>query len=188
MGEKSGPAVFTDFTFCQNKVSRESLLASDIVVVSVQECSNSILKSFLFSDKTNWIYKLLSFFQSKFDLLIEKNLNALNMCVFVKKEISKKTRVSHSGEIYFGFYGLSPHKAVQYVVLHVFQLRLLICNLHLPCDRSNQKKRQKCMEVIKQQILMNERCTFDFAFLMGDFNFRSQINFDEFAETIRSRP
>lgn len=67
-------------------------------------------------------------------MLIEKNLNALNLCLFVKKEISKKTQVSNSGEIYFGFYGLSPNKAIQYVIVHVSQLRILVCNVHLPCD------------------------------------------------------
>lgn len=153
MGEKSGPDVFSDFTFCQSPRSRENLNQSDAIVIGVQECSNSILKSFIYSDKASWIFKLKHFFKENFDLLALEDLNALNMVVFIRKDLTKKSFFVDSGSIYFGFYGLSPHKAVQFVSFSVNRIRVLVCNLHLPCDRKNFQERQRCIQIIYEKIL-----------------------------------
>ena len=89
---------------------KEELNKFDIFVINTQECLRSISASFFVNSKEPWVYALKSFFGNNYENIINSNLGALHISIFVKKEKVMHFHDLRSGEIKTGFLNLMANK------------------------------------------------------------------------------
>ena len=164
--------------FLNSKRKVALLKTADIIIFSTQECSNSILKSFCCNSKYQWSQKIKRLLRNEFELLTEKSLNALYTVIYVKKNIREEFIEQKPSSTYLGMNGILPNKAIIFLSFLYKNKRFLAINLHFPHGSFNSKKRFFCVnQLVKKLKYHPDFKNFHYAFLMGDFNFRTQLDY-----------
>lgn len=76
-----------------------------------------------------------------------------------------------------GGFGLLSNKSFIIIHLQVEGFRIIFTNLHFPAGNHNREKRMASLNLLLSQLtLVSHFRNFDFGFLLGDFNFRTNID------------
>ncbi|CAL5970568.1 Inositol_polyphosphate 5-phosphatase [Hexamita inflata] len=162
----------------------------DFYVIGVQECENSILKSFFANSKKLWRQKVDVFIsrQGPYSLVGESEQNAMLLQIFCKKSLVSQISCVHTQKITLGQYNLANKGAVS-VSFCFSGVPFLFSNFHLfkafeyyqtrvvEFQRYLLKfSREMC---IHQQPNTHPLSRFKLAFLLGDFNMRVSCSREE---------
>lgn len=84
-----------------------------------------------------------------------------------------------------GGFGFLANKSFIIVVLEIERSRILFTNLHLPAGNQNREKRLLSLQYLLNQLeVVPGLSNYHFGFLLGDFNFRTNIDPEELEEIL----
>ena len=124
---------------------KEELNKFDIFVINTQECLRSISASFFVNSKEPWVYALKSFFGNNYENIINSNLGALHISIFVKKEKVMHFHDLRSGEIKTGFLNLMANKGAVSASMKCYDKNILFISCHLASGQNNQVERNNSL-------------------------------------------
>ena len=115
----------------------------DIFVINTQECLRSITASFFVNSKEPWIFALKNFFGNKYINIINSNLGALHISIFVKKEKVLDFKDLRNGEIKTGFLNIMSNKGAVSASMKYLDKNILFICCHLASGQDNIKERNQ---------------------------------------------
>ena len=143
----------------------------DIYVIGSQECLRSIFKSLFYSDKSIWENQLKIFFGNEYEMLLSVTLAAINMIIFIKKNLKEEIKDINYNTIKTGVYNYLGNKGAVGIWFTLLNLNIMFINSHLAANKKFSEKRNDNLEYIMQN--MNPRyLNLDFIVFMGDLNYR----------------
>jgi hypothetical protein len=113
----------------------------DLYIISTQECLRSIGASIFNDSKEQWVNDLEKYFGDNFIKINESNLNAIHLCIFAKKEISRHFHDLRNGEIKTGFLNLFGNKGAVSVSMKYLDKYILFIGCHLAAGQDENDKR-----------------------------------------------
>ncbi len=127
---------------------RENFDKFDIFVINTQECLRSIAASYFVTSKEPWVNLLCNFFGDKYTNIINSNLGALHLSIFVKKEKVMNFHDLRTGEIKTGFLNIMANKGAVSASMKYFNKNILFISCHLDAGHNNQIERNKSLNRI----------------------------------------
>ena len=143
----------------------------DIYVIGSQECLRSIFKSLFYSDKSIWENQLKIFFGNEYEMLLSVTLAAINMIIFIKKNLKEEIKHINYNTIKTGAKNLLGNKGAVGIWFNFYNINIMFINSHLAANKKFSEKRNDNLEYIMQN--MNPHyLNLDFIVFMGDLNYR----------------
>ena len=127
---------------------RDNFDKFDIFVINTQECLRSITASYFVTSKEPWVNSLCNFFGDKYTNIINSNLGALHLSIFVKKEKVMNFHDLRTGEIKTGFLNIMANKGAVSASMKYFNKNILFISCHLDAGHNNQIERNKSLNRI----------------------------------------
>ena len=120
---------------------KEQIEKFDIFVINTQECLRSIKVSLFINSKEDWEQALSKFFGDKFFNIINSNLGALHISIFIKKENSIYYSDLRCGEIKTGFLNIMANKGAVSASMKYYDKHILFVCCHLAAGHENGEDR-----------------------------------------------
>ena len=156
-------------------------------IIATQECMRTISASFLSSSKELWENQLKEYFGNSYDNLINSNLSAFHISVFVHSSIKNKFTNLQSGSVKTGFLNLMANKGCVAVAFEYLNKKICLIGCHLSSGEKNDDERNNDFERINHELnftpyennkkeininFENKTDYFDIVIWAGDFNYR----------------
>lgn len=122
---------------------RDKLDKIDVFVINTQECLRSIAASFFNNSKEPWELALSKFFGENYINIINSNLGALHIAIFVKKEKAIHFHDLRNGEIKTGFMNIVANKGACSVSMKYCDKHILFACCHLTAGQENESQRNE---------------------------------------------
>ena len=120
----------------------------DVFVINTQECLRSITASFFVNTKEPWIQALSNFFGNNYINIINSNLGALHISIFIKKEKAIYFHDLRSGEIKTGFLNIMANKGAVSASMKYYDKNILFICCHLTAGQDKKIERNENLERI----------------------------------------
>ena len=124
----------------------------DVFVINTQECLRSIPASFFVSTKEPWIQTLSNFFGNNYINIINSNLGALHISIFIKKEKAIYFHDLRNGEIKTGFLNIMANKGAVSASMKYYDKNILFICCHLTAGQDKNIERNANLERIRNYL------------------------------------
>ena len=131
---------------------KEKIEKFDIFVINTQECLRSIGASFFIDSKETWIEALTSFLGEKYMNLINSNLGALHISIFIKKEKATYFSELRSGDIKTGFLNIMANKGAVSTSMKYYDKHILFVCCHLAAGQEKEFERNEDLIRIRNKL------------------------------------
>ena len=128
--------------------NREELEKFDIFVINTQECLRSIGASLFVDSKEPWLFSLTKFFGEKYINIIDSNLGALHIAIFIKKEKAMNFHDLRKGEIKTGFLNIMANKGAVSTSMKYCDKNILFICCHLAAGQEKKEERNNDLKRI----------------------------------------
>lgn len=174
----------------------------DMYIISTQECMRSISASFLNDSKDEWINLLKEYFGDEYINLINENLSAFHISVFINFKIKNKFKNLQVSKVKTGFLNVMSNKGAVAVAMEYLNKKLCFICCHLTHGYKYIQKRNDDFKRINQELIftpyednkniiennnINKTDYFDIVFWTGDFNYNLNSNKDEILKMIHDK-
>ena len=132
---------------------KEGINKFDIFVINTQECLRSIAASFFNESKEEWENALSNFFGDNYKNITNKNLGAMHISIFAKKEKAKHFHDLRFGIIKNGFMNIMSNKGAVSVSMRYRDKNILFICCHLASGQEKTTERQKDLSRIRNLLL-----------------------------------
>ena len=147
----------------------------DIYAIGSEECLNSIAKSTVIEDKTEWENMLQNYFGDDYYKIESKTLNAIHLIIFVRRVYKSKINKIGTTSKKTGWKGMCGNKGGVGVWFNLFGVSFLVINSHLAAGFNKTEKRNNDFVTIFNDIYSKAGYS-HFVVFMGDLNYRLTLN------------
>ena len=113
----------------------------DIYIINTQECLRSITASMFINSKDEWEMALQNFLGENYINVINQNLGAIHLSIFIKKEKLINFHNFRSGEIKTGFMNIFANKGAVSASMKYLDKNILFIGCHLAAGQNNAAER-----------------------------------------------
>ena len=113
----------------------------DIYIINTQECLRSITASMFINSKDEWEMALQNFLGENYINVINQNLGAIHLSIFIKKEKLINFHNFRSGEIKTGFMNIFANKGAVSASMKYLDKNILFIGCHLAAGQDKATER-----------------------------------------------
>ncbi len=158
----------------------------NMFIINTQECMKTIGASFVNDSKDEWVKILKEYFDTSYINLVNENLSAYHISIFVDVNIKNKFTNFQTSKIKTGFLNLMANKGAVAISMVYKKKKLCFINCHLHHGQDNSISRNEDFKRINQELNftpyenneniliinnLNKTDYFDIVFWSGDFNY-----------------
>ena len=132
---------------------KENFEKFDIFVINTQECLRSIGASFFVNSKEPWINALSNFFGENYINIINSNLGAIHLAIFIKKEKAIYFSDLRNGDIKTGFLNIMANKGAVSASMKYYDKHILFICCHLTAGHESKNDRNNDLNRIGNSLL-----------------------------------